>query len=117
MAALRGRIGMPLRIELAEGETLSFTRKYLLRPSRSPLADADLSSRASALAAQIVESLDADWAVRIDLIHERSSDRLLVLECDAAPLIGAQSAFAASLSAAKMSRREQLQLLLSAPSR
>ena len=57
-------------------------------------------------------TLGADWAVRIDWIHERTSGRLWFLECDAAPLVGARSAFAASLSAAGIERAEQLQRLL-----
>ena len=85
---------------------------HLLRPARSPIADAALSRRAIALARQGVEALGADWAVRVDLIHETATERLLVLECDAAPMISAQSAFAASLAAANISRAEQLQLLL-----
>ena len=112
VGAIRDRIGVPLQIELAEGVPYSFTRKYLLRPARSPIADAALSRRAIALARQGVEALGADWAVRVDLIHETATDRLLVLECDAAPMISAQSAFAASLAAANISRAEQLQLLL-----
>jgi hypothetical protein len=37
---------------------------------------------------------------------------LRFLECDAAPLVGAQSAFPASLAAAGISRAEQLRLML-----
>lgn len=111
VATLRGRIGAPLRIELAEGTPYSFIRKYLLRPRLLPAAAA-LSRRAVALTRQVVDALGADWAARVDLIHEKASDRLYVLECDAAPLIGAQSAFAASLAAANITRQEQLELLL-----
>ena len=111
LAVVRGRIGVPLRIELAEGVPYSFMRTYLLRP-RLRLAEGTLHRRAIALAREVVAALGADWAVRIDLIHETASGRLLVLECDAAPLIGARSAFAASLAAANIARREQLRLLL-----
>jgi hypothetical protein len=38
---------------------------------------------------------------------------LCFIECDVAPLLGAQSAFAASLEAAGIGRTEQLRLLLS----
>jgi D-alanine-D-alanine ligase-like ATP-grasp enzyme len=56
--------------------------------------------------------LGVDWAARVDFIHERGSDRLLFLECDAAPLVGPRSAFAASLAAGGMARDEQLARLL-----
>jgi hypothetical protein len=39
-------------------------------------------------------------------------DRLVFLECDAAPLVGPASAFAASLAAAGMARDAQLHRLL-----
>jgi hypothetical protein len=52
-------------------------------------------------------------AAHIDLIHETATDRLRLLECDVAPLIGAGSAFAASFEAAGISRAEQLRMLVS----
>jgi hypothetical protein len=53
-----------------------------------------------------------DWAARVDLIHETETDRLRFLECDVAPLVGANSAFAASFAATGVSRAEQLRMLL-----
>ena len=112
VAALRGRAGVPLRILLPEGTPYSFTRKYLLRPRRAPLADAALSRRVRDLAARIAALFGSDWAARVDFILESGTGRLCFLECDVAPLIGDGSAFAESLSAAGMTRTEQLRLLL-----
>lgn len=112
VATLRGRTGIPLRIMLPEGTPYTFTRKYLLRPRRAPLADPVLSQRVRDLAARIAALFDSDWAARVDFILEGGSGRLCFLECDVAPLIGNGSAFAESLSAAGMARAEQLRLLL-----
>jgi len=108
VGVVRGRVGMPLRVMLPEGQPYSFLRKYLLRPRHEVLAD----ERARQLAGRIARLFEAEWAVRVDFILERDSGRLKFLECDAAPLIGARSAFAASLAAGGCSRREQLALLL-----
>ena len=64
-------------------------------------------------ALEIARTFEIDWAARIDLIHEVENDRLRFLECDVAPLVGANSAFAASLHAAGINRTEQLEMLLS----
>jgi D-alanine-D-alanine ligase len=112
VAVLRGEVGMPLRIELPEGVPYSFLHKYLLRPARGPVGDAALAQRVRSIAAQASRVLGVDWAARIDLMHESSSDRLVFLECDVAPLVSADSAFAASLAAGGMARRRQLQMLL-----
>jgi D-alanine-D-alanine ligase-like ATP-grasp enzyme len=112
VATLRGRTGDPLRILLPEGTPYSFTRKYLLRPRRAPLADAALAKRVRELAARIAALFDSAWAARVDFILESGSGRLCFLECDVAPLIGEGSAFAESLSASGMTRAEQLRLLL-----
>jgi len=112
VAVMHGRVGAPLRIVLPEGKPYSFLRKYLLRPDHAPLTDPALVERVRNAALSIARAFAVDWAVRIDLIHETGSGRLRFLECDAAPLVGAQSAFAASLEAAGISRREQLRLLL-----
>jgi D-alanine-D-alanine ligase-like ATP-grasp enzyme len=109
VAVLRGRVGMPLRVMLPEGQPYSFLRKYLLRPRHEPLAD---FGPARQTAARIARLFLAEWAVRVDFILERDSGRLKFLECDAAPLVGARSAFAASLAAGGCSRPEQLALLL-----
>jgi ATP-grasp domain len=45
VAVFRDRAGMPLRIVLPEATPHSFLRKYLLRPRRTPLADAGLAER------------------------------------------------------------------------
>jgi D-alanine-D-alanine ligase-like ATP-grasp enzyme len=112
VAVIHGRVGAPLRLLLPEGTTYTFTRKYLLRPGRGPLADAALAERVRGLALDIARALAVDWAARIDLIHETVTGRLRFLECDVAPLVGADSAFAASLAAAGIARAEQLDLLL-----
>jgi D-alanine-D-alanine ligase-like ATP-grasp enzyme len=112
VAVFRDRAGMPLRILLPEATPYSFFRKYLLRPRRAPLADAALAERVRRTALEIAGIFGVDWAARIDLIHETGTDRLRFLECDVAPLVGANSAFAASFEAAGMSRAEQLRMLL-----
>jgi D-alanine-D-alanine ligase-like ATP-grasp enzyme len=112
IAVLYDRVGVPLRIHLPEGTPYSFSRKYLRRVPRAPLEDRALVARVQRAALDIARVFGVDWAARIDLIHEKTTDRLLFLECDAAPLIGARSAFAASLEAAGLTRSEQLQLLL-----
>jgi glutathione synthase/RimK-type ligase-like ATP-grasp enzyme len=112
VAVLGERVGIPLRIELPEGKIYSFSRKYLWRPGRGPLPDPRLAERVREAARAIAASLEVDWAARIDLIHETATDRLRFLECDVAPLVGAQSAFAASLAAAGFDRATQLEGLL-----
>ncbi len=112
VAVLHGRVGMPLQIFLPEGTPYSFTRKYFWRPDRAPVAAAPLADRVRAVARRVASTLRVDWAARIDLIHEMDSGRLRFLECDVAPLVGARSAFAASLAAAGIGRAEQLGLLL-----
>jgi D-alanine-D-alanine ligase-like ATP-grasp enzyme len=112
VAVFRDRAGMPLHILLPEATPYSFLRKYLLRPRHAPLADTRLAERVCRTALEIVGIFAVDWAARIDLIHETGTDRLRFLECDVAPLVGANSAFAASFEAAGMSRAEQLRMLL-----
>jgi D-alanine-D-alanine ligase-like ATP-grasp enzyme len=105
-------VGAPLRILLSAGTPYSFLRKYLLRPRRVPLADAQLAERARAIALRIAKVFAPNWAARVDLIHESETGRLYFLECDVAPLVGAKSAFAASLSAAGVGRPQQLRWML-----
>ena len=112
VAVFRDRAGMPLRILLPDATPYSFFRKYLLRPRQASLADAGLAERVRRTALEIAGIFGVDWAARIDLIYETGTDRLCFLECDVAPLVGANSAFAASLEAAGMSRAEQLRMLL-----
>jgi D-alanine-D-alanine ligase-like ATP-grasp enzyme len=107
-----GVAGLPMRLELPEGVPYTFLRKYLTRPKRAPLADRALAARVQQTALVAANALGVDWAARVDFILERASRRLLFLECDAAPLIGPASAFAASLSASGMARAEQLARLL-----
>ena len=102
-----------LHIELAPGTPYTFWRKYLWPPRKPPLADVRLEQRARAEALRIARMFGIDWAARIDMIHERARDRLVFLECDAAPLIGPASAFALSLTAGGMAREIQLRRLLS----
>lgn len=112
VAVLHERAGIPLRILLPEGTPYSFSRKYLLRPPRAPVAGTHLAERVRLAALKIAGILGVDWAARVDLIHEAATDRLYFLECDVVPLIGAHSAFAASLEAGGIPRAEQLRLLL-----
>ena len=112
VAVVHGRVGMPLRILLPEGKPYSFLRKYLLRPRQEPVTDPVLVKRVQDLALAIARAFAVDWAARIDLMHETRTGRLCFLECDAAPLVGPDSAFAASLAAAGIGRSEQLRLLL-----
>ena len=114
VAVLHGEVGHPLRILLPEGTPYSFARKYLLPPRRGALEDEQLAQRVRSEAGRVAQVLGVDWAARIDFILESGSGRLVFLECDVAPLIGAASAFAASLSAGGMSRRDQLRLLVGA---
>jgi D-alanine-D-alanine ligase-like ATP-grasp enzyme len=106
VALFRDRAGLPLRIHLAPGTPYSFLRKYLARPARSPLHD----SRLRNAALEIGRLLGVDWAARVDFIVE--ADTPFFLECDAAPLVGAGSAFAASFAAAGVDRATQLGWLL-----
>ncbi len=112
VAVIHGRVGMPLRLDLPEGTPYTFLRKYALRPGRGPLAERALAERVCQAALKIAGALAVDWAARIDLVHETATGRLRFLECDVAPLVGAGSAFAASLAAAGVSRAEQVELLL-----
>lgn len=112
VAVIHGRAGAPLQIRLPEGTPYTFLRKYLVPPRRVPLGDPALAERVRNTALSIARAFAVDWAVRIDLIHETGSGRLRFLECDAAPLVGARSAFAASLAAGGISRSEQLRLML-----
>jgi D-alanine-D-alanine ligase-like ATP-grasp enzyme len=112
VAVLHGRVGQPLRIVLPEGTPYSFARKYFFPARRSSLEDTQVVQRVRSEAGRIAQVLGVDWAARIDFIHESGTGRLVFLECDVAPLIGASSAFAASLSAGGIARQEQLRLLV-----
>jgi D-alanine-D-alanine ligase-like ATP-grasp enzyme len=112
VGVIDGIAGEPLKLELAEGVPYSFARKYLRQPGRAPLADRDFAARVQQTALTAARALGVDWAARVDFIYERASRRLLFLECDAAPLVGPASAFAASLSASGMARAEQLARIL-----
>jgi D-alanine-D-alanine ligase-like ATP-grasp enzyme len=112
VAVIHDCVGMPLQLDLPPGTLYTFARKYLLRSRRAPLADEALVERVRRLAAEIASVFAVDWAARIDLIYETVTGRLRFLECDVAPLVGPDSAFAASLAAAGVARGEQLALLL-----
>jgi D-alanine-D-alanine ligase-like ATP-grasp enzyme len=112
VAVLDAQVGMPLHIQLPEGVPYSFVRKYLLRPPLTPVADTVLGERVRDAALKIAAVFGVNWAARIDLIHETDADRLRFLECDVAPLVGAGSAFAASLRSAGIDRDEQLRMLI-----
>jgi D-alanine-D-alanine ligase-like ATP-grasp enzyme len=108
VAVFRDRAGAPLRIFLPPGTPYSFLRKYFWRPRRAPVEDGNL--RETALRA--ARLLGVDWAARVDLMRETATGRLCFLECDAAPLVGPASAFAASFAAAGVDRATQLRWLL-----
>jgi D-alanine-D-alanine ligase-like ATP-grasp enzyme len=109
VGVFRDRVGMPLHILLPPGTPYSFMRKYFFRPGRRALPDEAV--RAAALKA--ASALGVDWAARVDFIRESGTGRLVFLECDAAPLVGPDSAFAASFAAAGVPRAGQLEWLLS----
>jgi D-alanine-D-alanine ligase-like ATP-grasp enzyme len=113
--ALSGhRAGFPLQILLPPGTPYSFTRKYVLRPKREPLPDVQLAERVRTCATRIATALGVGWAARVDFVYDVSLDRLWFLECDAAPLVSRDSAFAASFAAAGRGRDTQLRMLLGA---
>jgi len=112
IGVIREKTGLPLRILLPEGKPYTFIRKYLLTPRREVLTDEALARRVRDTALQIAHLFRINWAARIDFIYDPRRERLCLLECDAAPLVGPASAFAASLAAAGMPRKEQLQLLI-----
>jgi len=116
VATLNGEVGTPLHILLPKGVPYRFWRKYLLQPRRLPVHDPALRERVRDAARRIGALFGIDWAARIDFIHETATGRLRFLECDAAPLVGPASAFAASFSASGMGRSEQLRRLLGAGS-
>jgi D-alanine-D-alanine ligase-like ATP-grasp enzyme len=110
VALFRDQVGLPLEIQVPPGKPYSFLRKYLLRPGRAPFADETLRE----VARRIGQVLGVDWAARVDFIVEAGTGRAWFLECDAAPLVGAESAFAASFAAASVDRRRQLEWLVGA---
>jgi len=112
IGVLQGTVGDPLRILLPQGVPFSFARKYILRPRMVPLDDARLAARVRDAAGLVARTFEVGWAARIDFICETTSDTLFFLECDVAPLLGARSAFAASLAAAGVGRTLQLRLIL-----
>jgi D-alanine-D-alanine ligase-like ATP-grasp enzyme len=112
VGVIDGIAGEPLRLELAEGVPLTFVRKYLRPPKRTRLMDRTLAVCVQHTALAAAQALGVDWAARIDFMHERASGRLFLLECDAAPLVGPASSFAASMAAGGMGRSEQLARLL-----
>jgi D-alanine-D-alanine ligase-like ATP-grasp enzyme len=112
VGVIDGVAGAPLRLQLPAGTPCTFWRKYLLRPGREALEDAPRAQQVRELALRAAAVLGVDWAARIDFMQERGTERLLFLECDAAPLVGPGSAFAASLAAGGMRREEQLARLL-----
>lgn len=109
---VRSRMGLPLRILLPEGRPYTFLRKYLLTPDREALADGALLERVCETALAIARLFRINWAARIDFLYDPLRERLCFLECDVAPLVGPASAFAHSLTAAGITRREQLRLLI-----
>jgi D-alanine-D-alanine ligase-like ATP-grasp enzyme len=109
VALFRDQVGTPFRILVPPGEIYSFSSKYLFRPGRLPLEDEALRDRAQ----RIGRALGVDWAARVDFIVEEKSKRAYFLECDAAPLVGADSAWAMSFTAAGVDRERQLEWLVS----
>ena len=109
IALFRDQVGVPFRILVPPGEIYSFSGKYLFRPGRLPLEDEALRDRAR----RIGQALGVDWAARVDFIVEEKSKRAYFLECDAAPLVGPDSAWAASFLAGGVDRKRQLEWLVS----
>lgn len=107
VALFREHVGLPLEILLPRGTPYSFARKYLLRPPRRVLAEESLRE----CARRAGQLLGVDWAARVDFIVANDG-RAFFLECDAAPLVGPDSAFAASFAAAGVDRRRQLDWLV-----
>lgn len=112
VGVVRGRAGAPLQIVLPTGRPYSFARKYLLPTRRTPVTDEALVHRVREMALRVAALMQVNWAARVDLIHEQRTQRLCVLECDVAPLIGARLAFAISFAASGITRARQLRLLL-----
>jgi D-alanine-D-alanine ligase-like ATP-grasp enzyme len=108
VAVMRGMAGMPLQLDLPEGTPYTFARKYLFRVAKSIIVDE--AARETAL--HIARLLAVNWAARIDFMRSSRNGRLYFLECDVAPMIGADSAFAQSLAAAGVARGDQLRLLV-----
>jgi D-alanine-D-alanine ligase-like ATP-grasp enzyme len=109
IALFRDRVGQPLEIFLPRGKPYSFIRKYVIRPARAPVDDSALREAA----AHAGSLLGVDWAARVDFIIDEATQRAHFLECDAAPLVGPGSAFAASFAAAGIDRQQQLDWLVS----
>jgi D-alanine-D-alanine ligase-like ATP-grasp enzyme len=108
VAVMRGVAGMPLQFDLPEGTPYTFARKYFFRVAKSVIVDEAV--RQTAL--HIAQLLAVNWAARIDFMRSSRDGRLYFLECDVAPMIGADSAFAQSLAAAGVARADQLRLLV-----
>ena len=114
VALLGDDVGMPLHIQLPQGRPYTFWRKYLWPPKKALLTEAGVPQRVRAEARRIGTVFGIDWAARIDFVYQPASARLFLLECDAAPLIGCDSAFGISMAAAGMARPQQLRWLLNA---
>jgi D-alanine-D-alanine ligase-like ATP-grasp enzyme len=112
VGVFRGEVGAALEILLPHGTPYSFLRKYVLRPRRAILQDETLRETAR----HVARLLGVDWAARVDFIVA-DDGRARFLECDAAPLVGPDSAFAASFAAAGVERARQLEWLVSAAPR
>ena len=108
IGVFRGEVGAPLEISVPLGKPYSFLRKYLLRPARAVMHDERLQETARLVS----RLLAVDWAARVDFIVA-DDGRAFFLECDAAPLVGPDSAFAASFAAAGVERGRQLEWLVS----
>jgi D-alanine-D-alanine ligase-like ATP-grasp enzyme len=111
IGVLDAQAGIPLHVRIPDGTMYTFARKYVLRPPIVPVTDPRLAARVRAEAVRIAATLGVDWAARIDFIHDPVADRLYVLECDAAPLVGGGSAFDTSLKAAGVARSALLERL------
>jgi D-alanine-D-alanine ligase-like ATP-grasp enzyme len=109
VAVFRDEVGMPLHIHVPPTALYSFARKYAWRPRRTPIHDDKLRDAVMAAA----RALGVDWAARVDFRIDGATGRACFLECDAAPLVGPGSAFAASFQAAGVNRPTQLDWLLS----
>ncbi len=93
--------------------TLTRAARSFLGPGPAVMERCDDKYEAHRVAiANGVDSPPTALASEASTMHETGTGRIRFLECDVAPLVGASSAFAASLEAAGMGRAEQLRMLL-----
>lgn len=112
---LPGFVGYPLEILRPTNTIYSFARKNLLRTKKRPVSDNLLVHQLQTTAKGVCRKMGIDWAARVDFLFDPKHHRLYFLECDAAPLIHRESAFALSLQTAGLERTQQISLFLKGP--